>query len=52
MVPERFSILVSEDLTPCIDQSIIGKGGGGMNKGGGEFSFSDDGAVEYKLSRG
>ena len=36
--PERFAISISALLSLCIDRSIAGDGGGGMYKGGGEFS--------------
>ena len=46
---EAFSIFMSGDLTPCMDQSITGDGGGGMNKGGGEFSWFGEGLVPVDL---
>jgi hypothetical protein len=46
---EAFSIFVSGDLTPCMDRSIVRDGGGGMNKGGGEFSWSGEGLVPVDL---
>jgi hypothetical protein len=42
---DMFSILMSGLLGPCIDRSIAGDGSGGMNKGGGEFSWSGEGVV-------
>jgi hypothetical protein len=46
---EVFLIFMSGDLTPCMDQSIAGDGGGGINKGGGEFSWSGEGLVPVDL---
>src|SRR5947208_11163856 len=48
--PKRFLISMSGLLTPCIDQSITGDSGGGMNKGGGEFSWSGEGVIKIELS--
>jgi hypothetical protein len=42
---DMFSISMSGLLGPCIDRSIAGDSGGGMNKGGGEFSWSGEGVV-------
>jgi hypothetical protein len=42
---DRFLILVSGLLSPCINRSIAGDGSGGMNKGGGEFSCSGEGVI-------
>jgi hypothetical protein len=47
---DRFSISMSGLLGPSIDRSIIGDGGGGMNKGGGEFSCSGEGVVPVEPS--
>ena len=46
---EAFAIFVSGDLTPYVDRSIAGDSGGGMNKGGGEFSCSGEGVVPVDL---
>jgi hypothetical protein len=50
ITPDRFSISMSGLLGPCVDRSITGDGGGGMNKGGGEFSWSGEGVVPVELS--
>jgi hypothetical protein len=47
---DRFSIFVSGLLGPSIDRSIVGEGGGGMNKGGGEFSWFGEGVVPVEPS--
>jgi hypothetical protein len=49
VAPDSFSILVSGLLTPCVDRPVAGEGGGGMNKGGGEFSCSGEGVVPVDL---
>jgi hypothetical protein len=49
VAPDSFSILVSGLLTPSIDRPVAGEGGGGMNKGGGEFSCSGEGVVLIDL---
>ena len=45
VVGQRFVMLVSGDRTPSIDQSISIACLSGMYKGGGEFSWSDEGLV-------
>jgi hypothetical protein len=47
---DMFLISMSGLLGPCIDRSITGDGGGGMNKGGGEFSWSGEGVVPVEPS--
>jgi hypothetical protein len=49
VTPDRFSIPVSGLLGPRIDRSIVGEGGGGMSKGGGEFSCSGEGVVPVEF---
>jgi hypothetical protein len=46
---DMFSISMSGLLGLCIDRSIGGEGGGGMIKGGGEFSCSGEGVVPVDL---
>jgi hypothetical protein len=50
VTPDTFSISMSGLLSPSIDRPIAGEGGGGMNKGGGEFSWSGEGVVPVDLS--
>jgi hypothetical protein len=38
VTPVMFSILMSGLLSLSVDRPVAGDGGGGMNKGGGEFS--------------
>ena len=45
VTPDMFSIFMSGLLGPSVDRSIVGDGGGGVNKGGGEFSWSGEGVV-------
>jgi hypothetical protein len=45
VAPDMFSISVSGLLSPSVDQPVSGDGGGGMNKGGGEFSCSGEGVI-------
>jgi hypothetical protein len=52
VTPDKFSISMSGLLGPCVDRSIAGDSGGGMNKGGGEFSCSGEGVVPVDLSWG
>jgi hypothetical protein len=49
VAPDTFSILMSGLLSPSIDRPVAGEGGGGMNKGGGEFSWSGEGVVPVDL---
>ena len=46
---EGFAMSLSGDLTPDEDRSVSLECLGGMNKGGGEFSLSDEGGVPVKL---
>ena len=46
---EGFAMFLSGDLTPDDDRSISPECLGGMNKGGGEFSLSDEGGVLVEL---
>jgi hypothetical protein len=50
--PERFTISMSGLLSLCVDRSIAGDSGGGMYKGGGEFSWFDPGVIPIDLSWG
>jgi hypothetical protein len=50
VAPDSFSIVVSGLLSPSADRPVAGEGGGGMNKGGGEFSCSGEGVVPVDLS--
>jgi hypothetical protein len=52
VAPDMFSISMSGLLGPCVDRPIAGDGGGGMNKGGGEFSCSGEGVVPVDPSCG
>ena len=49
VAPDSFSISMSGLLSPSIDRPVAGEGGGGMNKGGGEFSCSGEGVVPVDL---
>jgi hypothetical protein len=49
VTPDMFSISVSGLLTPSVNRTISGDGGGGMNKGGGEFSWFGEGVVPVDL---
>jgi hypothetical protein len=49
VAPDSFSISVSGLLSPAADRPVAGEGGGGMNKGGGEFSWSGEGVVPVDL---
>ena len=46
---EGFAMSLRGDLTPDEDRSISLECLGGMNKGGGEFSLSDEGGVPVEL---
>ena len=46
---EGFAMSLSGDLTPDEDRSVPLECLGGMNKGGGEFSLSDEGGVPVEL---
>ena len=46
---EGFAMSFRGDLTPDEDRSISLECLGGMNKGGGEFSLSDEGGVPVEL---
>src|SRR5947208_7816800 len=48
---DKFLIFVSGLLGPSVDQPIAGDGGGGMNKGGGEFSWFGEGVIPVDPSR-
>jgi hypothetical protein len=50
VAPDSFSILMSGLLSPPADRPVAGEGGGGMNKGGGEFSCSGEGVIPVDLS--
>jgi hypothetical protein len=50
VAPDMFLISMSGLLSPSIDRPISGDGGGGMNKGGGEFSCSGEGVVPVDLA--
>jgi hypothetical protein len=50
VTPDMFSIPMSGLLSPCVDRPVTGEGGGGMSKGGGEFSCSGEGVVPVDLS--
>jgi hypothetical protein len=49
VAPDSFSISMSGLLSPSTDRPVAGEGGGGMNKGGGEFSWSGEGVVPVEL---
>jgi hypothetical protein len=49
VAPDSFSISVSGLLSPAADRPVAGEGGGGMNKGGGEFSCLGEGVVPVDL---
>jgi hypothetical protein len=49
VAPDTFSISMSGLLSPSIDRPVAGEGGGGMNKGRGEFSCSGEGVVPVDL---
>src|SRR5947208_8763787 len=49
VTPDMFSISMSGLLSPSIDRPVTGEGGGGMNKGGGEFSWVGEGVVPVDL---
>jgi hypothetical protein len=49
VAPDSFSISMSGLLSPAADRPVIGEGGGGMNKGGGEFSCSGEGVVPVEF---
>ena len=46
---EGFAMSLRGDLTPDEDRSVLLECLGDMNKGGGEFSLSDEGGVPVKL---
>ena len=46
---EGFAMSLRGDLTPDEDQSVLLECLSGMNKGGGEFSLSDEGGVPVEL---
>ena len=50
VAPDMFSISMSGLLGPCIDRFIIRDDGGGMYKGGGEFSWLGEGVVPVEPS--
>jgi hypothetical protein len=50
VTPDMFLISMSGLLSPSVDRPVAGDGGGGMNKGGGEFSWSGEGVVPVDLS--
>ena len=45
VAPDSFAISVSGLLRPRVDRPVAGDGGGGMYKGGGEFSWFGEGVV-------
>jgi hypothetical protein len=50
VAPDMFSISMSGLLSPSVDRPVAGDGGGGMNKGGGEFSWFGEGVVPVEPS--
>jgi hypothetical protein len=49
---DMFSISVSGLLRPRVDRPVAGDGGGGMYKGGGEFSWFGEGVIPVDPSCG